>query len=488
MKKSLLIIGILLTGIIFSEENPVPEDSNIKDEPLVTIHAEETHLPTVLAILAEESGYNIVTGPMVNKEDKLTIHLEEVPVSQAINLVVRAVGLSYEIIGNSILVAKPSQLLKEVGINSYVITLKYANATEVKELLQNITEQIEVDKSGNRLLINTSPKKIAEILEIIDEIDVPALQIMLEARLIEVGVSDEQKFGIDWSKLAEISTVLAETGNPILLNGVETGSLVPGLTFETGTEGTIDETFNPLETGEIPDQMYFQRLDPANTVRFSRQLTAFDVTLDFLLKNNKAEVLANSQVVALNGREAYIEMVDVVPYILTAGGVGGQVQVQREEVGIKLRILPIVNSDGYITTTITPEVSSIWDFIGPNNNIPWVKRRTSTTTIRVEDGETIIIAGLLGADRKYEKHRFPLLWRIPFIGEKFFIHNTEIEGKTDLIIQITPRIVRDNYTSIEKKLWHEQTEDMLIPKSEFESLPEQSQDTEPSPTPIEENN
>ncbi len=462
MNRKLVILAIIISGFLFAQENSQNGPSGTSD-PLVTIHAEETHLPTVLAILAEESGFNIVTGPMVDKESKLTIHLDNVPVSQAINLVVRAVGLSYEIIGNSILVAKSDQLIKEVGINSFVIPLKYANALDVQSLLVNITEQVEIDKSGNNLLITTSPKKIAEIESIIAQIDVPALQIMLQARLIEVAVSDEQKFGVDWSKLAKISTILAESGNPITLNGVETGSLIPGTSFTQNANGGIDESLAEKAYGDIPAQMYFQRIDPDNKLRFNRQLTAYDITLDFLLKNNKAQVLANSQVVALNGREAYIEMVDIVPYILSSGGLGGQVQVQREEVGIKLAILPIVNSDGFITTTVTPEVSSIWDFIGPDNNIPWIKRRRSTTTIRVEDMETIIIAGLLAADKKYEHHRFPLLWRIPYIGEKVFTHTIEIETKTDLIIEITPQIVRDSYTGIDKKQWHQDATDTMIP-------------------------
>ncbi|MFQ6609438.1 MAG: secretin N-terminal domain-containing protein [Fidelibacterota bacterium] len=472
MNKTILFLAIFISGFLFSQGDT--QGSEGISDPEVTIHAEDTHLPTVLAILAEESGFNIVTGPMVDKEAKLTIHLDSVPVSQAINLIVRAVGLSYEIIGNSILVAKSDQLIKEVGINSFVVPLKYANADEVQSLLVDITEQVKVDKSGNNLLINTSPKKITEIENIISKIDVPALQIMLQARLIEVAVSDEQKFGVDWSKLAKISTILAESGNPVTLNGVETGSLIPGTSFSQGANGGIDESLTAMPYGQLPAQMYYQRMDPDNKLKFNRQLTAYDVTLDFLLKNNKATVLANSQVVALNGREAYIEMVDVVPYILSAGGVGGQVQVQREEVGIKLGILPIVNSDGFITTTVTPEVSSIWDFIGPDNNIPWIKRRKSTTTIRVEDQETIIIAGLLGADKKYEQHRFPLLWRIPYIGEKLFTHTTENESKTDLIIEITPHIVRDSYTGIESKNWHKDAVDTMIPTD--------SLDTQESPT------
>jgi len=473
MNKTLVILATMICGFLIAKDNSENE-SLLASDPMITIHAESTYLPTVLAILADESGFNIVTGPLVDKEAKLTIHLDNIPVSQAINLIVRAVGLSYEIIGNSILVAKSDQLTKEVGINSYVVPLKYANAAEVKALLLDITEQIQVDKSGNNLLINTSPKKIAEVGRIIEKIDVPALQIMLQARLIEVAVSDEQKFGVDWSKLAKISTILAESGNPITLNGVETGSLIPGTSFSQNPNGGIDESLTAQQYGVVPTQMYFQRIDPSNKLRFNRQLTAYDVTLDFLLKNNKATILANSQVVALNGREAYIEMVDVVPYVLSAGGVGGQVQVQREEVGIKLGILPIVNSDGFITTTVSPEVSSIWDFIGPDDNIPWTKRRRSTTTIRVEDQETIIIAGLLGADKKFEHHRFPLLWRIPYIGEKVFTHTTESENKTDLIIEITPHIVRDSYTGIERRESHKNAVESMIPM--------ESDDTEESPT------
>ena len=160
-------------------------------ENLISVHAEEANISTILAILAQESGYNIVTGPLVNKDDRLTIHLEETPIDQAINLVVRAAGLSYEFVGNSILVAQQARLNEEVGVSPHVFSLQYANATDVLELLTNVTENITVDKSGNKLLVTASPKTIAEIAEIVKRIDIPATQIMLEARLIEVGYEEE---------------------------------------------------------------------------------------------------------------------------------------------------------------------------------------------------------------------------------------------------------------------------------------------------------
>ena len=432
-------------------------DDGTDEKTLITIHAEDAFLPSVLSILAKESGYNIVTDPNVNRQDKVSIHLDEVPIEQAINLVVRAVGLSYEVVGNSFLVADPKKLKEEVGVTSYVITLKYASAEDVKTLLQDISEQVQVDIPGNKLLINASPKKIAEIIKVVEIIDVPAIQIMLETRLIEVAADVEEQLGIDWSKISSYKTILAENGVPLTDGG---GSVVP----EEQTIGTTPVTmafdrinaFKKDKTGFIPKY-------------FSRQLTAFDLTLDLLQKNNQAEVLADSRLTTINGLEASIKLVDIVPYILSSGGVGGQVQVQREEVGIKLNILPTVNTDGFITVKVEPEVSTIFEFIGPDQNIPRVKSRTSSSTIRVKDGESIVIGGLLSNDKKQTTYKFPYLHKLPWIGKKLFTSQGVIDRKTDLIIQITPKIVVDAYTGIEKSDAMKKFEDSVIKGSSLDT-------------------
>ena len=400
---------------------------------LVTIHAEDAYLPGILTVLAKESGYNIVTDPSVNTQDKISIHLDDVPIEEAINLVVRAVGLGYEIVGNSFLIADPKKLDKEVGITPHIIELKYSDALEVKELLSDLSKQIQVDVSGNKLLINTSPRKIAEIKRVIEGIDVPAIQVLLETRLIEVALDIDKKLGIDWSKLAKYTNILAENAEAL-------------------TEGSGSVVPDPGALGTLPATAPFNRLNEDNLIpgKFSRQMTAFDITLDFLIKDNKADILADSKLVTLNGREATIKMVDIVPYILSSGGVGGQVQVQREEVGIKLTVLPSVNMDGDITVKVETEVASIFEFIGPDRNIPRVKSRSSTTTIRVKDGESIIIGGLISKDRKNTVYKLPLLHKIPWLGKKLFTSTDLVDRKTDLIIQITPSVLKDNISGIPK--------------------------------------
>ena len=457
----LITLTTFVCSVLFSQEN-ISDNTDEDKKPLVSIHAEDTHLPSILAILAEESGYNIVTGPNVQSKNKLTIHLDGVPIDQAINLVIRAAGLSYEIVGNSILVANQSKINEDVGVSPAVITLQYANAEEVALLLKDITEKISVDATGNKLLVTASPKKIAEVEKIVSEIDVPSIQIMLEARLIEVALNDTEELGIDWERLASTTMIFAESGEPQnITESLVTGSYLPGYVPEViettdGASSFIFEQITGTATGAIPDQMAFTRSDGINP--FGRQLTAFDLTLDMLLKDNRANILTNSQIVTVNGHEAEIQMVDVIPYLASNGGFGNSnFQVLKETVGIKLKILPYVNTDGYITTQITPEVSSIQSWTA--QGYPWTKKRTSTTTVRVKDGETIVIAGLITTETIHTDTKVPLLWRIPFIGKKWFTHAEKQDKKTDLIIQVTPSIIKDNYSGIDKKGYHKDAEE-----------------------------
>jgi len=432
MQRLIAILSFILLAVSVWAQAPSPmglvQTGGAATSPglqkLVTIDAEDAFLPSILAILASESGYNIVTGPGVNKEERVTVHLKNTPIEQAMNLVVRAAGLSYELVGNSFLVAPAKQLKEEVGQTSYVVELQYSSASEVAKMLSDFNAKVQVDTAGNKLLIITSAKVISEIDRVIKSVDRPSLQIMLEALLIEVAVEDEEQLGIDWSQLSEISTTAIEMGIDPTTN-TRVSSLVPP----------------PTRYKELPDEISFYPIDGFLDAGYmARQPTLFQITLDFLMKNNKAEVLANSKIATMNNRAAVLKVVDVIPYILSSGGLGGQVQVLEKEVGIMLQIKPTVNSDGYITTEITPEVSSVFQLVGPQSNIPWVIKRTSTTTLRIKDGQSIVIAGLLGVTAKITKHKLPFLGDIPLIGG-LFRHESETIKKTDLIIQVTPHII-----------------------------------------------
>ncbi len=444
----LLLAFLLAIGICFAQTNlEASEGSQAATgegpslQKTVTIDADDASLPTVLSVLAAESGYNIVTGPGVNKLDKISVHLAGTPIEEAMNLVVRAAGLSYEIVGTSFLVAEAKKLKEEAGLTSYVYQLQYANGEQVKEMLEDFNANINVDELGNRLLIITSPKVKNEIFEVIKAIDKPPLQVMIEALIIEVAVEDEENLGIQWNKLTPIQS-----------------------TFYEGNEPP-----NASRPGQLPQSVPFTQVNDLNDLGFiGRQEPIFQLAIDYLLKNNLAEVLANSQIATMNNTEAMIGVVDRIPFILSAGGVGGQVRTQIEEVGITLTVKPSVNKDGFITTSIKPEVSNVFQLIGPDQNIPWVVSRSAHSDIRVKDGESIVIAGLLGVNRQYTLYKVPFLGDIPYIGG-LFRHKALTSKKTDLIIQITPHIIGPESSGIEKSALIRRAEVELSGKDETEA-------------------
>ncbi|NQT33583.1 hypothetical protein HQ587_00225 [bacterium] len=436
----LILIFVLVANSFVAAQEVVAEEGIKTMRPIsetkpglmtvVSIDAEDTYLPSVLSILAEKSNYNIVTGPGVSKEERISIHLKDTPIDEAMNLVVRAAGLSYEIIGNSFLVATPKRLKERVGQNPWVLPLQYANAEIVKKLLSDFPAQIQVDQSGNKLLIISTPKVRNDIERVIVDIDQASLQITLEARLIEVSVEDEERLGINWSKLS--------TGTAMHLFE---GQIQPGTDYASAISalGQRSQQYNAFEQ--------FNTVDGWG--KMWRSQMVYEIALDWLLKNAVADVLTDTKVVTMNAMPAMIELVDVVPYVTSSGGVGGQVSVQREEVGIKLTILPQVNTDGYITVKILPEVSSIFEFIGPDQTIPRMVRRKAEMTVRVKNHQTIIVGGLMGMTALKTKHKVPFFGDIPYVGG-LFRYNVVSHKKTDLIIEITPHILEDEYTYIEK--------------------------------------
>lgn len=389
---------------------------------LVSLDATEANLSQVLKTLADKGGLNLITGPSVTAT-RITIQMKDVPVEQAVNLVVRAAGLAYERIGNSILVTDARSLQEETGLSSYLVDLKFADAVEVKEALKGLTDKIEVDRSGNRLIVVTSPRIIAEIEEIVAELDKPARQVMLEARIVEVSTDDFKRLGIDWDLLSRQGFMFVE-GNYDSLQGGESSDQIRGLKIFPNTPGTND--------------IFKLR-------NFSRVAQVYRVAMDLAIQNGNARVLANPKIATLNGREASMLVGSRIPFVISGtifagGGAATSQQVQREEVGVKLSITPLINADGYITTIIKPEVSSVIGYKGQNEDLPVVATRQATTTVRLKDGGSVIIGGLLSEERTTSKSKLPILGDIPGLG-LLFQHSVTQVTKKDLVIEVTPRIL-----------------------------------------------
>ena len=400
----------LPVGICFAQtvddSTPSPiiaENTNLRDQLPITLTAKDANLAEILRVLAERSGMNFVVGEGVQRE-RITLILNKTPLDEAINLLVRAAGLSYEVIGNSVLIAEPDKLKDEVGLSSYVIKLKYAQAEEVADMLKDLTKNVTVDKGGNRIICYTSPRIILEIERIVKAIDHPHILVLLETRLIEVSMDKLDQYGIKWSELSPVSS---------------------GISYP---ESKLVEQFKKAQWRKIPLE--------------------FDVTLDLLLQNGDARMLMNSKLTTTNNREAKLHIGDIIPYTIQSynmsggGGAGANMQIMKENVGVIMTMTPHVNEENQITLSLAPEVSNIAGWKGQYADIPLVRTRKTNTTIRVENGQKVFIAGLLTEETSSSIRKLPILGDIPVLGVLFQNRRDEM-NKKNLIIEVIPRIIKD---------------------------------------------
>ena len=372
----------------------------------VTLAAHEANLTDVLKILAEHSGMNFVVGEGVTRE-KITIILNSTPLDEAVNLLVRAAGLSYEIIGNSILIAGHDKLKDDAGMSSYVVELKYAKADEIADALGDLAKNVKVDKGGNRLICYAGPRVIMEVERIVKALDKPHILVLLETRLIEVSVDKLNQIGVKWDQF-----------NPDLPWDLGTVIRVPQSPLKSGLR------FNGATRGEM----------------------SLNIALDLLVQNGDARLLMDSKLTTTNNREASLHIGEVIPYViqsynLSSSG-GANQQIEKENVGVMLKMTPHINDKNQITLTLSPEVSNITGWKGVNSEIPVVRVRRTNTTVRVEDGQTVILAGLLSEEKTTTISKFPLLGEIPVLGLLFQNRRNDTK-KTNLIIQVVPHIINN---------------------------------------------
>lgn len=408
------LLAALLMTLVLGAALPVgAADQGV----LVTLQATGTSVSEILGILASRSGVNIVTSPEVN-DRQISIRISDTPFEEALNLVVRAAGLGYERVGQTILVANVESLNIQTGLVTRVYDLQYADPNEVQIALEVVTSNVSVDPSHNRVVVRATHSALEQVEHVIRQLDRKPQQILLEARLIEVNVTELSERGIDWEKLTKWSTLITE-----------------------GYHGVA-------EPGALPVDIDYTRV--ASGAGFYRQFETFELAIDELITEGHARMLSNSKVVTVDGRSAEIFAGETVPVVITSlsspgasGGTLQTIQLEKIDVGVRLNITPRVTGDGMVTTLVEPEVSRILRFVGPDEDLPQTSTRRASTNVRVRDGQTIFLGGLLSSETRKTVKKVPLLGDLPLLGF-LFRHSSDETVNLDLVIEITPRIISDS--------------------------------------------
>ena len=447
----------------------------------VSCDLKNADLSDVLKLFSDQTGENIVLGPNVGSET-VTIRLEDVPLEKALNLVLRIHDLDYRRIGN-VIVIDNSEHLAEIfpapqppekipeETTTQVINLEYADAQSVSTSINAaFPDAASADTRIQAVIVKGTPDQIREIRSLIANLDVPGPPPPPPPPAPPPPVT--QVFKVKYATATEVA---GQLGGLVPAGSIIVDQRLNSL-IVTGTEGTLTTVKDFLASVDVPQPQVSLELkvlevstnasktlgvnwnaavettwsesnSSADMVdidqggigihHFTRTSFQLNSTINFLLSSGQSKLLANPRITTMDGLQANIHLGDRIPLVYYDPR-AGLYQATYIDVGVVLTITPIVNGDGYITTQVVPEVSAVTNFI---QNFPQVTTRTASTTVRVKDGDTIIIGGLLNDNERVSLTKVPILGDIPIIGALFRNKSTSVDS-TEVVFMVTPRVLK----------------------------------------------
>ena len=300
-----------------------------------------------------------------------------------------------------------------------VVKVKYGTASEVSQTLQKLLGEdapaiMEVDKRLNAIIFKGYAAQIAKAKEYMDEIDLPLQQVMLSVKVVDLSENGAKNLGITWQVGSEDGT------KPMKFYEVPTNYGKDNPNYDPYAD-TAPATAAPMPVG------FFVR-DPF----------VLSASLSIQVSTGDAKVLASPRVATVSGKQATIHIGEKYP-IVYYDPRAGQYQVIYVDIGIKLTVKPTISPDGYIVTEIQPTVSTLLELI--NNQYPRTAERSADVTVRVKDGNTIVIGGMVDENSRTTVTKVPLLGDIPILGHMFRSTTTD-HSKKEVVIMITPKVIR----------------------------------------------
>lgn len=300
-----------------------------------------------------------------------------------------------------------------------VFELSYAKVdaiqAEVTAALTPNVGTIRTDVRTNTFVINDLPHKLKEIGTILKAFDRKIREVFIEAKIIQVTLSDTYKWGIDWDRL---------------FTGAQAGGL-GGMTItpESSMSLGLDDTFGKLTLARTGSN-------------------ALNFVLEALATVGETKILSNPHIAAEEGKEATINVITKQPYSETTTTTTDAATTESTDftfvdVGVKLNVTPTINKEGYISMLIKPEVSSITSFFpseAADQRVPVIETSNAESTVLIKDGTTIIIAGMIKDIKQRSANKVPVLGDVPVVG-KLFSNNTDTVQRTETIVFLTPRII-----------------------------------------------
>jgi len=436
----------------------------------VTVNFKNADIGAVLSYLSEVSGLDIVPSPDVT--GVVTLNLTNKPWEVALDVIVKNYGYAYEREGDIIRVVTIESLKLE-DLSTEVMPLNYANAENAQDAVKDMLTsrgKLTYDERINALIVTDLATNIYKIQKVMRDLDKKTPQIMIEAKIIETTLNDDEKLGIDWNLVIAASGAARPTLFPfanekwreILPHALErfypigqTGTAAVSTTAGVGTTTTGTSDFPAEGTGGTS---LFPFVGADAFGYGSLDFSQFSAVLRYLDSRSNTEIISNPRITTLNNKTAKMFVGQVYNYISeveqeddSAGADRWTYKIEKEEIGIRLLVTPHINAVGEIVVELKPEIKDVISFqqVTEFFSLPVFTTREAETQVMVEDGHTIFIGGLIRENIMDHEKKFPflgdILGDIPVIGG-LFKYESQISQKTELVFFLTVHVVKDAVT------------------------------------------
>lgn len=412
----------------------------------LSLNFQDIEVRSVLQLIADFTNLNLVASDTV--DGRITLRLQNVPWDQALDLILKTKGLDKRQVGNVLMVAPADEIANRerlelensrqvaelAPLQTEFIQVNYAKAAEVAELLSaeqgllSSRGSVTVDERTNTLLIQDVASKLDAVRGALTYLDIPVRQVMIEARVVIASTDFEKNLGIRWG-------------------GGTTYSRGDTQYDAGGSLNTISE-LNPANANAqgqniitFPDALAVDLGVSEATSSFAIGILTdeglLDLELSALESDGMSEVVSQPKLVTADGQTARIESGVEIPYQEASSS--GATTVTFKDAVLSLEVTPQITPDDRIIMDLQVNKDSVGEiFLG----VPSVDTREIQTQVLVENGETIVLGGVYEVETVNAVAKTPFLGDLPFVG-KLFKRTEEMEEKTELLIFITPKLIKD---------------------------------------------
>jgi len=432
------------------------EEERIKEERFpytgekLSLNFQDIEVRTVLQIIADFTGFNLVASDSV--QGSITLRLKNVPWDQALDIVLKSQGLAKQQIGNVLMVGPADQIANrqkiELEANRQVedfaplrtefIQVRYAKATDLLALvsaegsLLSDRGSASVDARTNTIIIQDTSSSIEAVRRAIKVLDIPVRQVLIEARIVVASTNVGENLGIRWGGgygVLKNNRILSAGGSRDAVTAFNNN-----VVNDINGEDRDDFDLNDGNVVNLP-------VNSANATTFGIGINTFDYMLDLELSamesDGKAEIISQPRVITADGQTARIQAGSQIPYEQAAAS--GATTITFKEAVLKLEVTPQITPDDRILMDLIINKDAIGEVI---NNIPTIDTNELETQVLVNNGETIVLGGIFQSEEVTQIDKTPFFGDLPVIG-RLFRRTSHTEDKSELLIFITPRLVKD---------------------------------------------